>query len=244
MDLYSPSARLHGDWIGETDLRTSTGKGTAVQNFFTRHETATWSEPERLHIYLRSNTELQIVAERYQEKLRRSGVAAEHHLGLQETQFVHFTVQMLSLYRRQVSQATLDEVIARLEADLAKVTPFALTVGPPQASMHAVELWVDPRADQAWAGLVGTVRSAISSVLGLDAMPPVASNGRPHASLGYGYGNGDSGVIMSTLKEASPRPGFVEVPVRELELVSVTQHPRRGEFTWDTLAVLPVGTDS
>ncbi|MBQ0928609.1 hypothetical protein [Saccharopolyspora endophytica] len=215
-----------------------------MQNFFTRHQTATWPEPERLHIYLRSNAELQAVVERYQEELRRSRVAAEHHLGLQDPQFVHFTVQMLSLYRRQLSQSALDGLVDRLESDLAKVKPFALSVGPPQASVHAVELWVDPGADQAWAGLVGMVRGAVAAVLGADAMPPVASNGRPHASLGYGYGDGDSGVIMSTLNAVSPRPGFVEVPVRELELVSVTQHPHRGAFTWETVAVLPVSTFS
>lgn len=177
----------------------------------------------------------------YQEELLRTGVAAEHHLGLQDLEYLHFTVQMLARYRRQVPPHVLDALMERLKADLAGVEPFSLRVGPPQASVHAVEMWVDPLADQTWSGLVAVVRNSIAAELGAEVMPPVASNGRPHVSLGYGYGDGDSGVIMSALKDLTDRPGLVEVPVRELELVAVTQHPHRGAFTWDTAAVLPVG---
>ncbi|MBQ0923093.1 hypothetical protein [Saccharopolyspora endophytica] len=213
-----------------------------MRDFFSRHEAATWPEPERLHVYLRATDELRTVVDRYHEALRRTGIAAEHQLGLQKLEFVHFTVQMLSVCRREVPQPVLDVLITRLRSALTGVGPFSLRVGPPQASVHAVELWVDPVTDPAWERLVGVVRSGIAEVLGEGAMPPVASNGRPHTSLGYGYGDGDSGVLTAALKDVTPRPALVDVPVRELELVAVTQHPRRGQFTWDTVAVLPVGS--
>lgn len=212
-----------------------------MQNFFTRHAEATWPTQQRLHVYLRANEELRGVVRRYQQQLQDSGVATAHGLGLQDREFLHFTVQMFTLYLRDVPEAAVESLVSRLTSALAQHKAFQLRVGPPQPSVHACELWISPETDDQWTQLVRTVRTATADILGPNALPPEGPNLTPHTSIGYGVGPGDSGEIMSTLKAVEPRPTLVEVPVTELELVAVTQHPSEGRFTWDTLATLPIG---
>lgn len=151
---------------------------------------------------------------------------------------------MLNVYRHAADVALISKLVDRLMADLSTVEPITLLVGPPQPSTHAVELWVDPVADGPWRELVSSVRSACSSMLGTDALPPVTSNGTPHTSIGYGIDDGDSGAIASKLKTIDPRPSLIEVPISEVRLLAVTQHPSQGKFTWDHVETFLLGPGS
>ncbi|WP_344686406.1 2'-5' RNA ligase family protein, partial [Saccharopolyspora taberi] len=163
-------------------------------------------------------------------------------LGTQPLEFLHFTVQMLRVHRSEVSDGEIDELVDHLTKQVRKVAPFSLRVGPPQAGVHAVEMWVEPDANglnPQWTNLVEHTRTAASSVFGPDALPPLGPNATPHTSLGYGVTNGDSGVLTSALKRT--RQPLVEVPVEQVHLLAVTQRPEQGQFVWDSLATIELG---
>lgn len=213
-----------------------------MDSFFTRFDGATWGRPGRLHVYAVASDTLREVVARYHAAL--DGVAQAQGLGLQPPEFVHFTVQMLRVHRDDLAPDQLGALVDKLAAALAEHEPLTLRVGPPAASQHAVELWVDPAADEPWGELVAATRRAAATVLGEDALPPLAGNATPHTSLGYGIGPGDSGVITSALKALRPRPGLIDVPVQQVYLVSVRQLPEQGRYVWETLAELPLGGGS
>src|SRR5699024_4878759 len=108
-----------------------------------------------------------------------------------------------------------------------------MRVGPPQVGERAAELWVEP--SPLWMPLVLYVRSAAASAgLATDRLHPST---RPHVALGYGTGDGDSGVLPDARKRV-PHP-LVEDAVQELHLASVHYTPG-GTFTWDSLARIPL----
>lgn len=211
-----------------------------VKSFFDQHRAARWAQQERVHVYLRADTEaLAGAVHRYQQRLLDDRLAEQHGLGLQPVESLHATVQDLGVHLPALADGTVAALAERLMDDLHPVVPFDLYAGPPQVSRSAAELWISPEADERWRELVGTIRSAAYAVLGDGVLPAIGTNGTPHISLGYGVGDGDSGVLTSALKEV--RVEMAEVPVEQVELASVTQHPDAGCYTWETLAVLPLG---
>ncbi|MGI8307159.1 NUDIX domain-containing protein [Saccharopolyspora hattusasensis] len=213
------------------------GKGFGMRDFFRRHGSATWGRQDRLHVYALPTEPLRRAVDQYHRAL--VGLAAEHGLGLQPRENVHFTVQMLHCYLDEMSQPQLDSLVERLRAELRSVEPITLQVGPPVPSTHAVELHVSPHADNEWRGLVSATRRAAGAALGDDALPALGPNAIPHASIGYGISRGDSGVLASALKQV--RFPEIEVPVTEVHLLAVTQHPDKGRFTWDSVATIALG---
>lgn len=228
---------MHGSRSRRTGLCDA--YGDRVKDFFGRFPGARWPHQERLHLYVRGNEALRAAVRRYQDQLRATGVAEQHGLGLQDPEYLHCTVQMLTVTRREVTEEQLRALVRQLVAGLQWIDPFCLSVGPPAAGQHAAELWVDPAGDAPWARLVDQVRRSVAHVLGSEALPELGANQRPHTSLGYGIGTGDSGAITSALRDV--RQCLVEVPVTELELAAVTQHPSQGAFSWQTVARVPVG---
>jgi hypothetical protein len=209
-----------------------------MEDFFSRFDGATWPIQQRLHVYALPGEELRQVVAAYQAELGHNPVE-QYGLGMQPLEFLHFTVQMLRKHRSEVSDAELDELVGHLTKQMRQVPPFSLRVGPPQASVHAVEMWVAPGADETWGELVECTRVAASTVFGADALPPLGPNATPHTSLGYGTGSGDSGALTSALKRT--RQPLVEVAIDQVHLLAVSQHPRQGRFTWEPLAAIPLG---
>src|SRR5699024_2193542 len=109
--------------------------------------------------------------------------ARAYGLGLVPREWLHTTVQMLTVAGDEVDHEQLDELVAALRRRLTAVPPLELLVGPPQVSRHAVELWVDPGADRPWRGLVEAVRTAAVDALGTGAIPPLDPNPTPHTSI-------------------------------------------------------------
>ncbi|MEV5542063.1 2'-5' RNA ligase family protein [Saccharopolyspora shandongensis] len=206
--------------------------------FFERFPGATWEIQERLHVYALPNQKVRDVVTEYHTLLGDDPIS-QYGLGLQPADFLHFTVQMLRKHRSEVTQPDLDELVTHLAKQLRHVDPITLQVGPPQAGVHAVELWIAPDADEVWGELVGHTRTAVTNVFGPDALPPLGPNAVPHTSLGYGVRPGDSGAITNAIKQI--RRPLVEVTVDQIHLLAVTQHPARGCFTWEPIAAIPLG---
>ncbi|MEU5852519.1 2'-5' RNA ligase family protein [Saccharopolyspora shandongensis] len=208
-----------------------------MDDFFRRHPNALWPAQERLHVYATGTAAVRAMVEQYQQALRP--LAEANGLGFQPPQWQHLTVQMLHRTRPEVPAEKLDDLVKQLTKNLAEIEPITVVIGPPQVSRHAIELWVHPDADDRWLGLVNAVRHAVTGVLGEDALPPLGPNARPHTSIGYGTGRGDSGALTSALQAVRAEP--VELRVDQVHLVAVTQHPTDGMFTWDVLESLPLG---
>src|SRR5699024_9727818 len=118
-------------------------------------------------------------------------------LGLVPPAWLHATVQMLLTSLDELDADQLADLVAALRRRLAAIPPQELTYGPPQVSAHAIELWIDPAADQPWRWRVESVRAAVCEVLGAEARPLLGPSVTPHTSIAYGIGPGDSGRAMS-----------------------------------------------
>lgn len=210
-----------------------------MEPFFTRFDGATWPQQGRLHVYALGNEPLRRAFETYHRHLVASGAAEEHGLGLQPGRWAHFTVQMTLRSIQAMPARDYSRLTNNLTDAAAALPSLTLQVGAPRgASEYAVELAVDPAVDRQWTVMVEAIRGAISDALGDDALPPLGSNAVPHTSIGYGTGTGDSGVITGAL--GAVRLPAVTVPVTELHLVAVTQHPSEGRFSWNGVATLPL----
>ncbi|KGI79342.1 hypothetical protein IL38_23840 [Actinopolyspora erythraea] len=191
-------------------------------------------------MYALPSPEVRETARQYHEAV--ADAAAEHGLGLQPLDYLHATVQMLRVATSEIGQPELDNLTSALRAGVAKQPPLVLQVGPPQVTRSAMEMWVSPETDESWRGLVETVRGAVQTSLGDDALPPLGSNAVPHLSLGYGYGDGDSGALASALRDV--RAPLARMPVTSLSLLAVTQHPEAGQLSWTPVATLPLANTS
>lgn len=214
-----------------------------MRDFFSRFDGARWQHQQRLHVYALPGRALREVVAAYQAVLGDDPIRT-YGLGTQPPEFLHLTVQMLRRCRNEVTDAEMVTLVDHLTKALRTVAPFSLQVGPPQAGVHAVEMWVVPNADglnPQWTELVEQTRAAVNSVFGPDALPPLGANATPHPSLGYGVGHGDSAAITSALKRA--RHPLVEVPIDQVQLLAVTQHPEQGCYTWDGIATISLGQE-
>ncbi|MGW5789211.1 2'-5' RNA ligase family protein [Saccharopolyspora sp. NPDC003752] len=206
--------------------------------FFERFPGATWKTQQRLHVYALPNQAVRDAVTEYHALLGDDPIS-QYGLGLQPADFLHFTVQMLYKHRSEVTNTDLDELVTHLTKQLRQFDPFTLRIGPPQAGVHAVELWIAPDADKTWGELVDHTRTAVTTVFGSDALPPLGPNAVPHSSLGYGIRSGDSGAITNALKNI--RRPLTEITIDQVHLLAVTQHPDRGCYTWEPIAAIPFG---
>lgn len=208
-----------------------------MRNFFDRPG-ARWSQHGRLHVYYLPPEAWRDRVRRYHEVL--DGLDAEHNLGLQPPEWSHATVQMLRRHVDEVDAVSMVRLVDTLRAHLGAVPTFSLRIGPPAASRRAVEAWIDPTADADWHHLVETTRTAVTEALGEDTLPEegYTPNYTPHTSLGYGVGDGDSGVLTSALKRVRLPP--VEAAVEAVHLVAVHQHADEGFYDWSHIAEIPL----
>lgn len=212
-----------------------------MHDFFMRFDGATWARSERVHLYLPANDALRTVVAGYHAELGQDPIH-RFGLGLQPLEYLHFTLQMLTMHTPDLSVQARDELTAELATELQQIERFALEVGPPLPGQYAVELWVAPQAQDQWIRLVQRIRAVVARVLGEAALPALGSNASPHCSIGYGVAEGDSGAITEALKPRAAETPLVTVPVDQVLLVSVSQHPQHGSFSWTPpLATLPIG---
>ena len=150
-------------------------------------------------------------------------------------EWLHATVQMIDgRPARAVSPDQRDELEARLRDQLGQLPTFTLTAGGAVANRSSVVLDLTP--DRDFAEIIHRGRAVIRDVLGDNAINYSAS--RPHITLGYARGPGDSGVVQSKLRNSTDqRP---RLTVTEVRLVDVTQDPVLHEYRWDEITRLPL----
>ena len=90
--------------------------------------------------------------------------------------------------------------------------------------------------DKGFAELIDRVTTAASAVSGREAVR--YSSGRPHLTLGYATGDGDSGILQNRLRDATDLR--VTLTVDAVRLVDVLVDRELFQFRWDELAVLPL----
>ena len=151
-------------------------------------------------------------------------------------EWLHATVQMIDgRPAREVSPDQRAELEARLRDQFSQLPAFTVTAGGAVANRSSVVLDLTP--DRDFAEIIHRSRAVIREVLGEDAVK--YSNSRPHVTLGYARGPGDSGVVQSKLRNATDqRPALTMADVR---LVDVTQDPVLHEYRWDEIARVPLG---
>jgi 2'-5' RNA ligase len=189
----------------------------------------------KLHLYVVPNLdEIKPLVDVYREVIDQFEFIAPVR-----DEWLHATVQMIDgRPAREVSPDQRAELEARLRDQLSQLPAFTVTAGGAVANRSSVVLDLTP--DRDFTEIIHRSRTVIRDVLGDNAVKH--SSSRPHITLGYARGPGDSGVVQSKLRNATDlRPTLT---VTEVRLVDVTQDPVLHEYRWDDIARLPLGPGS
>ena len=151
-------------------------------------------------------------------------------------EWLHATVQMIDgPPAREVTPDQGAELETRLRDQFGQLPPFTMTAGGAVANRSSVVLDLTP--DRDFTEIIHRSRTVIRDVLGENAIK--YSSCRPHITLGYARGPGDSGVVQSNLRNATDRRATLTIT--EVWLVDVTQDPMLHEYRWDEIARVPLG---
>lgn len=150
-------------------------------------------------------------------------------------EWLHATVQMIDgRPAHDILPSQLADLQACLKQQINDLPTFTLTAGGALASRSGVVLDLTP--DREFAEIIHRSRNVIRDVLGEDGIK--YSGGRPHMTLGYAKGHGDSGVVQSRLRNATDMR--VTLTVAEVRLVDVIQDPMLHQYRWEEVARLPL----
>jgi hypothetical protein len=163
-------------------------------------------------------------------------IEAVSFCAVQPPEFLHATVTRFPWFLADPAIPPVEEVTAAVAEAVADIAPFTVELGRPWITEYGVV--VDAPAVPAWDGLVDGVRAAATALDPGRQLPnrPYA----PHVSLGYGVADGDGELLKGPL-DAIPAATPFRMHVHEVHLLSVHQEPERGIFSWDPIAVLPLG---
>jgi hypothetical protein len=151
--------------------------------------------------------------------------------------WIHATMCKITVAPARIAPSTIAALTKRLCARLAQRSPVELVAGPALAGTSAVTIDLTP--DAGWSQLRAAVVAEIEAELG-PGVTSVGSGERPHLTLAYGCGPGESGHLQSRLRRATD----IRVPLLldRLELVEVTQDLTARSYTWGRPSIgLPVG---
>jgi hypothetical protein len=151
--------------------------------------------------------------------------------------WIHATMCKITVAPAGVAPSTIAALTKRLCARLAQRRPVELVAGPAMAGTSSVTIDLTP--DAGWCRLRTAVVAELEAELG-PGVASVSSSERPHLTLAYGCGPGESGNLQSRLRRATD----IRVPLLldRLELVEVTQNFTARTYTWGRPSIgLPVG---
>lgn len=158
-----------------------------------------------------------------------------------EAGLLHLTGEMLAdAPSAEYDEAARAHVVNALRTELAGVPAFTTEVGPPIGNVAGAVLDVWPEADT--VALIERIRTAIHTTRGDQALRH--SGGRPHISLGYGYGSASSDPLNSELRsKVVPRRATLFVDRVHLLDVAWTLDEGLGgwRMSWEPVAEIPLG---
>lgn len=181
---------------------------------------------QRLHVYVLPNESVAEYAELFQREITSRGIDG---LSIQHRPWLHMTIQIINRHADELGAGELENLTSALDDAVSTVDAFGLTAGPALAGGTAITL--DATPDQPWRQLRTAVRAAATVALGPAAVPPLNAPGRPHITLGYAQKALDIQPHLGWL--AHRRHGRALMSVERVHLVSVTQDPQKGLFTWE-----------
>lgn len=185
----------------------------------------------KLHVYfVPDSTEINPLIDAY-----RHIVESLNCVSPQPTEWLHATLMVIDgIATREVNEQQIADLIQRLRQALEDLPTFTVTCGPAIAGRSSIALDLVP--DNGFAALRNRATAAAAGIFGVDAVR--YSNGRPHITLAYARGEGDSGIIQTQLLHATDIR--VQLTVSDVRLVDVTADMDRLQFQWNELAVFPL----
>lgn len=155
-------------------------------------------------------------------------------LALVPPQWTHATLIKITRPAETIDDNLRGTLATALAAGLANLPQAEMIAGPAVAGASAVMLDLTP--DEDWNRLRDTTAAIVTDVLGPGTVS--LGGGRPHLTLAYGIGNGDSGIMQSGLRRATDLR--LPLVLDRLHLVEVTQHPEPDTYgyRWTVLAEL------
>jgi hypothetical protein len=154
-------------------------------------------------------------------------------LARQPDEWLHSTMMVVDgIPARDVSAGQRAELAERIGQAVAEVPEFTVTCGPAVAGRGTVTLDMVP--DKDFAALTERVKAAAGEMFGPEAVK--YTNNRPHITLAYATGDGDSGIIQDKLRYATDLRATLTVDA--VRLVDVLVDAELFQFRWEELAVL------
>lgn len=158
---------------------------------------------------------------------------------------LHATVEMVAdTTADRIAAGERQDLVEALRKHLAGTAPFQVTAGSPIANKAGALLDLSP--DDPLVDLKGRVQDAFVESRGLEVIKH--EGGRAHMSLGYSFDTADSDPLQSELRKITP--SHVPFHVDQVHLLDVQFREcvrgNRGtawEIAWDSVAVIPLGTD-
>jgi 2'-5' RNA ligase superfamily len=183
----------------------------------------------KLHVYFVPNpVEIKPLVDAYRGVIEGLDFVAQ-----QPDEWLHSTVMVVDgIPAHDVTARQRVELAERLTRTVAEIPSFTMTCGPAIAGRSSIALDLAP--DRDFAELVNHVQSAAGHVFGRDVVN--YSSGRPHITLAYATGDGDSGIVQGRLRNATDLR--VALTVDSVRLVDVLVDAELFQFRWEELAVL------
>jgi hypothetical protein len=169
--------------------------------------------------------------------------ALEDHLdclALVPPQWMHATLVKITRPAETIDDNLRGTLATALKDGLANLPKAKMIAGPAVAGASAIMLDLTP--DKDWNRLRDAAAAIVTDVLGPGNVS--IGGGRPHLTLAYGIGNGDSGAMGSGLRRATDLR--LPLVLDRLHLVEVTQHPEPDTYgyRWSVLAELGLSTST
>lgn len=153
---------------------------------------------------------------------------------VQPSEYIHVTLQRLDAYEEEVGAPAWRKLLAEAPSVLSRRRSFELAFERPRVMSHAVEAVAEGGLH--WARLIADLRQLMLAHLGPGVLvpPPLV----PHYSLAYCTEDRSDEPVESALKNTAAR---TSMKIAEVSLVSVTQAPREGRFSFEVLERWPLG---
>lgn len=203
-----------------------------------------WAPGESyLHVYALPAADRSIALSELVSQTRAVAAATCGALVPVPDQWLHATVQMITVPAARIDRPCREALAAALAVHLADVPPMDLTVGPPLCGTGGVVLdataveGADGASDGPWRALRDRTEDAIRQVIGSHGL--TYDPGPPHMSVAYAARHADSGPVQSSLQRI--RPGRARWRVGAVELLDVVQDARAHTYTWRPLTRIPLG---